>query len=206
MYLISTDYQVRKSAQLHTSKLPKIAPSTKQKKTKKTRGARVKGKKKGPLHPYDKWVAMRSEIAEAAVGRKALIKAIADFIKAVLPDTTLAQKATTPGSESAEEGTQTARKLTTSALRFEPLRSTSAGDVYETETSPVSTRFAGPTTLAYDDDDDNRDTGAVSEDETHKFARRSFGAIASPYVSPYVHKSGVLDAEYGLRKVGDRFL
>jgi len=30
---------------------------------------------------------MRSEIAEAAVGPKALIKAIADFIKAVLPDT-----------------------------------------------------------------------------------------------------------------------
>ena len=49
------------------------------------------------------------------------------------------------------------------------------------------------------------DTGAVSEAETRKYARKSFGAIASPYLSPYVHKSGILDAEYGLRKVGDEF-
>jgi len=39
---------------------------------------------------------MREKIAEAAVGRRVLIKAIADFIKVVLPDTTLAQKAVTP--------------------------------------------------------------------------------------------------------------
>ena len=86
--------------------------------------------------------------------------------------------------------------------------------MYETETSPVSTRFAGPTALAYDDGDDadtgavskDVDTDAVSEDEVHKFVRRSFGEIASPYLSPYVHKSGVLDAEYGLRKVGDIFI
>ena len=82
-----------------------------------------------------------------------------------------------------------------------------------------------PTALSYDDDDDDdgRDTGAVSKDvdtgsvskdvdtgvvsegATRKYARKSFGAIASPYISPYVHKSGVLDAGYGLRKVGDRY-
>jgi len=142
---------------------------------------------------------MRREIAEAAVGRKALIKAIANFIKVILPDTTLAQKVTTPRSDSAEEGTQTLRNLTT-ALRFEPLPSTSsAGNVYETETSPVSTRFARPTAPVYDDDDDDGDTGAtskdvdtgtvskdgdtgaVSKDETRKYARMSFGEIASPY-------------------------
>ena len=92
--------------------------------------------------------------------------------------------------------------------------------MYETETSPVSTRFARPTAPVYDDDGDtgatskdvdtgtvskDGDTGSVSEDETRKYARKSFGEIASPYLSPYVHKSGVLDAEYGLRKVGDRF-
>jgi len=49
------------------------------------------------------------------------------------------------------------------------------------------------------------DTGAVSEGEIHEFAGKSFGEIASPYLSPYVHKRGVLDAEYGLRKVGDIF-
>jgi len=108
MYLVSPDYLGRHERPATPQQpLQKTAPSTKQKKTKKTRGACVKRKKKGPLHPYDKWVAMLSEIAEAAEGRKALIKAIADFIKAVLPDTTLAQKVTTPRSESAEEGTQT---------------------------------------------------------------------------------------------------
>jgi len=35
---------------------------------------------------------MRGEISEAAVERRALIKAIANFIKVILPDTTLAQK------------------------------------------------------------------------------------------------------------------
>jgi len=149
------------------------------------------------------------EIAEAAVGRKALIKAIADFIKVILPGTTLAQKVTTPRSES---GTQTDMNLATPPP---PLPSTSsAGEVvYETETSPFGAGFtsARPTALAYDDDADigavskDVDTGAVSEAETRKYARKSFGAIASPYLSPYVHKSGVLDAEYGLREVGDNF-
>ena len=120
MYLVSPDYLSRNERPA-TSQQPllKTAPNTKQKK-KKTRGVRVKKKKKGPLHPYDKWVAMRSEIAEAAVGRKALMKAIADFIKAVLPDTTLAQKVTTPKSGSAEEGIQTVRDKTTTAPQFEP--------------------------------------------------------------------------------------
>jgi hypothetical protein len=38
---------------------------------------------------------MHGEIAEAAVERRALIKAIADFIKEVLPDATLTQKVDT---------------------------------------------------------------------------------------------------------------
>ena len=218
MYLVSPDYLNRneRSATLQQESPPfqNAAKSTNQKK--KTR-ARVNRKKKGPQHPYDKWVAMRGKIAEAAVGRKALIKAIANFIKVVLPDTTLAQKVTTPRSES---GTQTDMNLATPPPpRSAPLPSTSsAGDVvYETETSPFSagfTRAHRPTALGYDDHNDDGytgavskdvDTGAVSEGETRKYARKSFGAIASPYLSPYVHKSGVLDAEYGLRKVGDRF-
>jgi len=91
MYLISPEYLNRndRSSQTVTkqqkkSSLQKVAQSIKH----NTR-ARVKRKnKKGSKHPCDKWIAMREEIAEAAVGRKALIKAIADFIKVVLPDTT----------------------------------------------------------------------------------------------------------------------
>jgi len=206
MYLVSPDYLHRNES---SATLQQPLQKQMMKKTKKTR-ARVKRKVKETKHPYDKWVAMRGEIAEAAVGRRALVKAIKDFIKVILPDTTLAQKVTSP------KGTQTVRNLTRS-LRVEPLPSTSsAGDVYEAETSPVSTSLSGARALAYDDDDDAKDvdTGVVSrgvetpgigEDVTQQFARKSFGSIASPYLSAYVHKSGVLDAEYGLRKEGDKF-
>lgn len=40
--------------------------------------------KKELHHPFDSLVAMRGEIEEAAVERKALMKTIADFIKVVL--------------------------------------------------------------------------------------------------------------------------
>ena len=100
MYRVSADYlnKNQRSSQSATlqqeSPLQETAQSTKH----KTR-ARVK-RKKGTKLPYDKWVAMRGEIAEAAVERTALIKAIADFIKKVLPDTTLALKVATSKSES----------------------------------------------------------------------------------------------------------
>jgi hypothetical protein len=29
--------------------------------------------------------------------------------------------------------------------------------------------------------------------------------MASPYLSPYIHKRGVLDSEYGWHKIGNRF-
>jgi hypothetical protein len=151
---------------------------------------------------------MRGENAEAAVERKALIKAIADFIKVVLPDSTLAPKVTLPKSTSAEFGTQTVRNLRTPVLsRSVHLASTSsAGEVvYETETSPFSTRFAGPPAAASDDEDDDGDTGAVNEGDVRTYARTSFGAIASPYLSPFVHKRGIPDAEYGLHKEGEKF-
>jgi hypothetical protein len=71
MYLVSPHYlnKNERSSQsatlLQKSPPPKTTYSTKH----KTR-ARV-NRKKGPQHPY-KWVAMRGEIAGAAVGRRAL--------------------------------------------------------------------------------------------------------------------------------------
>jgi hypothetical protein len=57
-----------------------------------------------------------------------------------------------------------------------------------------------------DDDDDDDDAGSVSKGDVQAFERKSFGTIASPYLSPFVHRRGVLDAEYGLHKIGNRFL
>jgi hypothetical protein len=149
-------------------------------------------------------VTKRGEIEEASVGRRVLINAITDFIKTVLLDTTTAtaQKVFKPVNESTEFGTQTVQRLTTpSPTPSPPLPSTSsAGDVFETETSPVITRIT-----ARDDDDDDDLAGAVSEGEIQAFARKSFGTIASPYLSPYIHRRGGFDTKYGLRKKGDRF-
>jgi len=75
MYLASPDY-------LNKNEQPSQI-STKPQKT--TRSIKHKTRKKN--HPY-KWIATRAKIEEAAVGRKALMKAIADFVKAVLPQTT----------------------------------------------------------------------------------------------------------------------
>jgi hypothetical protein len=120
----------------------------------KTR-AGAKKKKNGPQHPFDKRIAVRGKIPEAAVEPKALIKAIVDFIKTVLPHTTLID---TPKRESVELGTQIGLLRTRSV----PLPST--GEVYEAETSPVSTAAA----IASDDDDD----GEISEGDVHAFARK----------------------------------
>jgi hypothetical protein len=42
--------------------------------------------------------------------------------------------------------------------------------------------------------------GAVSEEDVHTFARESFVAVASPYLSTFVNRCGVLNIGYGLKK------
>jgi hypothetical protein len=76
---------------------------------------------------------MRGEIAKAVVELRALIKAIVDFIKVVLPDATLTQNVETPKRVSADLGTQTIQILATPP----PLPSTSSVGkvVHETQTS-----------------------------------------------------------------------
>jgi hypothetical protein len=171
MYLVSPEYLNKQEPTTVPQKSP---PKT----VHKTR-AHVKRKKKQPPHQYDKWNAVRGKIAEAAVERKALIKAITDLLIEVLPKGT---PVNAPKRESVDLGTQTVTDHATPT------------PTYETPIS--STRFEGPS------DDD---AGDVSED-VHKFATKSFGAVSSPYLSPFVHKRGVLDIEYGLRKEGNKFL
>jgi hypothetical protein len=153
-------------------------------------------------HPYDKWAAIRGEIAETAVECMALIKAIADFIKEVLPDATLTQKVDTSTRKCIVRYEDCPESGNTAATSLNLFCERSCN---ETQTSPVSTRFAGPPAVASDDDDEDDDAGAVSEGDVRTFARKSFGEIFSPYLSLYVHKRGVLDTEYGLRKEGRKF-
>jgi hypothetical protein len=111
-------------------------------------------------------VTKLGEIEEASVGRRALIIAIADFKKRVLPDTTAtAQKVGSTEGDSAEFGTQTVQHLPTPP----PLPSTSSvGDVFETVTSPDSTRI-----VTAIDDDDEVAVPSAKEKYTHSLESHS---------------------------------
>jgi Tfp pilus assembly protein FimT len=102
MYLVSPEYLNKNKRSSQSAALQQKLPL--QNTAHKT-CARVKRKKKGPKHPYEKWVAMRDDTQESAVGGRALIKAFADIMKVVLPDATLTQKVATPKTESVEFGT-----------------------------------------------------------------------------------------------------
>jgi len=134
-------------------------------------------KKKKSFHPYDKWVATCAEIEEAAVGRKALIKAIADFMKAALPETTLTNKVPLPKIESFAQTTDilpTGRSPSSLVLPQTSYDSESLlvlpPTSYETETSPGI--------VGTSDDEDV--AGGISEGDVQAFARKSFSKIASP--------------------------
>jgi len=124
---------------------------------------------------------MRGGKKKAVVGRKVLMKAIANFIKGVLSNTTLAQKVDLPKTELSQFGTQTVQHPTTPTQRS-PVAfpsTSSVGDVvFGIETNTFSSRI-----VADDDDDDDDDVpGDVSEGEVRKFAVKSFVEIASPYL------------------------
>jgi len=155
MYLVSTDYLNSKSK----CRLPT------QRKTRK---------KTNSVHPYEKWVATRGGLEEAAVGRKALMKAIADFVKAVLPETTLARPKTV-------SSVQTASSFSPSIAKRHLLMLSGEKEVFET----------GPGAA-----DDVREVG---EGDVRAYARKSFGKVARPYLAPFVRKRGVLDVDYGSR-------
>jgi hypothetical protein len=171
MYLVSLDYlnknerpsqlstSLLKSTKPRKSSLIKTAHSTKH----KTRARVTKKKKKKSLHPY-KWIATRAKIEEAAEVRKALIKAIADFMKAVLPETTLTQRVLLPKIESSAQTTDIL------PIRRSPLPLVLPQTTYETESPlvlpPTSYETeTSPGIVRTSDDDDV--AGGISEgDET----------------------------------------
>jgi hypothetical protein len=176
MYLVSPDYLNKKERPLKLS-------------TKPARKTKTKAKTKKKIHPYDKWIATRAKIEEAAIGRKALMKAIADFVKAILPETT---KIPLPKVESS---VQTSFSSSSIARRHLPMLSGEEEEVFET----------GPTTTTTSDDDDDDDEIEVRKSDVQAYARKSYGDVASPYMEPFIHETGTLVVGYGLRKVGDKF-
>jgi len=173
MYLVSPYYLNKKGRPSQLSTKPRKA----------TRSIKHKTRKKN--HPYDKWIVTRAKIEEATSGLKALMKAIADFVKAVLPETT---KVPLPKIESS---VQTASSSSSPSISRRHLPKLSGEEEEEGE--------------AFETKPDDDVKGEVSEGDVHAYARKSFGNVANPYVAPFVHKKDVLDVDYVLRKVGDQF-
>ena len=177
----------------------------------------VRAKKDTATQAYDKWVKVRSRLDEADVERKRLIHTIADSFKKVLPSSTFDQKVK-PRLDALHSGTQTEllppppsptpakRHILFSetpkrARRSEQhvFPSTSSDVIYESTTPP-------PIEIRDDDDDDVETEDPGVEPEVLAFGQKTFGEVASPYVSPYVYRKRFLDTENGIRKVGNTFM
>ena len=142
-------------------------------------------KPRSRLHPYDKWVKVRGKIREDELERKARVKAVADFLKSVLPRSSppppspppvVHQRQTTP--------TQTEVRVATPPT-------VPVGEIYET-----------PKRRPDDDEDDDE---GVDDDEDVADAQE-YGPVADSYLNPYLHKRSFLDTQYVIRKEGVVFI
>jgi len=146
-------------------------------------------------HPYDKWVKMRSEMQEADIDRKTLIQKIADFIKKVLPhsnalpEQTVAAPPPPPPPENPDFKSEA--PASPSGTPFLPREIES---VFE---SPIKR------SLSTDSEDEGAASYVPGESSVRAFSARHFGALASPYVSFYVYRTGNLDTDYGKRRDAD---
>lgn len=139
------------------------------------------------LHPYDKWVMMRESLEEKDLKREALIKEIAKFLGKVLPKNVPLQTFPTKNEH---------LETSVRAPEIPVLPSTSASSSPSTSDVIFETPKKKPVVEIRDDDDD---------EQAKLYSRQHYGEIASPFLSPYVKDSRLLDTQYGIRRVGDNF-
>jgi hypothetical protein len=53
---------------------------------------------------------------------------------------------------------------------------------------------------------DDADDDETIDEDVRAFGRRHFGAIASPYLTPWLYNKLFLDIHYGIRREGDIFM
>jgi len=176
MYLVSAD-------RFHKDKRPPSAP--------KLKAPRKINKKKEREHPYEKWFKYREKMREADIKRKTQIQEVADFKKKYFRREHILNSCGLLHPRKVESTPRPSRRL--ERLVSPPaIASTSKEDVYET---PTHRPFPEPE----DDDDDDDDDNFAEEKE-------NVGSTASPYIVPYFYNRRVLDAQYGIRKVGNSFM
>ena len=204
MYLVSPDY-VAGRKQSPTPPTPTTQTPTQQEsgtkhvKKKKTTKHGRRRRVKEEQHPYDKWVKMRSEMQEADIERKTIIQKFADFLQKVLPNsnahpiqTMAAPPPPPPPSESPD-----ARAV--ADIKTETTASPSGQPLLPRESESL---FASPMkrSLSTDSEDEGAASYVPSESSVREFSARHFGAVASPYVSAYVYRTGNLNWDYGMRR------
>jgi hypothetical protein len=111
---------------------------------------------------------MREKVEDAQVHRKTLINAFRDFLNQVLPDAKT-KASISPKLEKLHTATQSSPLRPLSSPATPGFRGFSEEVIYETPTGPL-------------------DPKAEGTEEVLDFNTRNFGALASPYVSPYVYK------------------
>ena len=228
MYLVSPD-QVRDTKQLTqppSSSSPaasstKNEPSRKQKQPKtsiKKKNNKTKASRKQPprhkhkkkkttrvtetLHPLDEWIAYRKKMEESALKREALINEISKFLGRVLPKH--APLSTVPPSTIKTE--PDVRTVAPTPRQFEEaipvLPSTSS-----TPSSDVIIETPKRAVVAEIQDSGDDDNGNLAETEAkiQLFSKKQYGPLASPFLSPYLKESRLLDTEYGIRREGEDF-
>ena len=150
-------------------------------------------------HPYDRWVKMRSEMQEADIDRKTLIQKIADFLPKVLhnsnvhPEQTMAARPPPPPTESPDAQAD----FKSDAPAFPTAPTFVPGESESLFASPIKR------SLSADSEDEWAASYIPGESSVRAFSARHFGAVASPYVSAYVYRTGNLYRYFGMRRDAD---
>jgi len=134
---------------------------------------------------------------EADIDRKTLIEKIADFLQKVLPDSNAHPKQTMaasppppPPPESPDACGADLKPETTASPSGNPFLPREGESLFA---SPIKR------SLSTDSEDEGAAGYVPGESLVRAFSARHFGAVASPYVSALVYRTGNLDRDYGMR-------
>jgi len=152
-------------------------------------------KRSAARRDYDKWFKVRAKLYEADVERKSQIKTVVDFLKQVLQTSPSSSSSPRDASHS---GTQTEHGPSKLYIKSEPPPAIPAKRRIAYKTTPISSTSSEivyesfipqPAIERHVDDDDDDVSTDDQRVELHvlDYGPMTAGALASPYVSPYLY-------------------
>jgi hypothetical protein len=153
-------------------------------------------------------------LRELDVGDSDFILKIAEFLRKVLPDGMTTPNlgdtpsklqaihlGTTPTPQPPKQSATATESKHVAATRLHSVAIPSTSSTSEVFETPKKERHASS-----DDASDNADDYEAVDEDVRAFGRSNFGAIASPYLTPYLYNKRFLDKQYGIRRDGDSFM